>query len=399
MALKGTLKDFGIADIFQLIGHQTKTGVLHLASKEEEVHIAFSNGNIVRADSASRRRRDLLGTMLVNAAVLPQKRLEEALEVQKRTLQRLGDILVEKGFISREQLKETYQLQVSETIYRLFGWKTGTYEFEQGAVEFDPALISPIRSDGILMEGFRRVDEWPAIRKVISSPAMTFTRKGDPLPPEPAERPSAGGDDDLDAAFGGMEEKRHGKGEFATLGRNERKVYALAEAGRSVQQIIDLSRLGEFEACKALLNLVNSNRLEPVAPSGREKKGEVLGLSAISLRERLSSAVTRLGMTAVVVGVVLGLAWLLDAQQVASVGGARTFTDLAGQHLVATSEAARIDTALAVYRLEKGEYPRTLDELKRAGLLSQRELRYPFAESYYYRRSGPQEYVLLPPIE
>ncbi|RME22700.1 MAG: DUF4388 domain-containing protein, partial [Deltaproteobacteria bacterium] len=29
MALKGTLKDFGIADIFQLISQQTKTGVLY----------------------------------------------------------------------------------------------------------------------------------------------------------------------------------------------------------------------------------------------------------------------------------------------------------------------------------------------------------------------------------
>ena len=57
MALAGTLKDFGIADILQLIGQQQKTGVLHLESKDQEVQIAFEDGNIVRAESIAARRR------------------------------------------------------------------------------------------------------------------------------------------------------------------------------------------------------------------------------------------------------------------------------------------------------------------------------------------------------
>ena len=39
MALKGTLKDFGIADILQLIGQQQKTGTLHLQGRDQEVHV------------------------------------------------------------------------------------------------------------------------------------------------------------------------------------------------------------------------------------------------------------------------------------------------------------------------------------------------------------------------
>ena len=41
MALSGTLKDFGIADILQLIGHQTKTGKLVLKNGPEEVDVLF----------------------------------------------------------------------------------------------------------------------------------------------------------------------------------------------------------------------------------------------------------------------------------------------------------------------------------------------------------------------
>ena len=36
MALKGTLKDFSLADIFQLIGIQRKTGVLTLKNDEHK---------------------------------------------------------------------------------------------------------------------------------------------------------------------------------------------------------------------------------------------------------------------------------------------------------------------------------------------------------------------------
>jgi hypothetical protein len=399
MALKGTLKDFGIADIFQLIGHQTKTGVLHLTAKDEEVHIAFSNGSIVRADSASRRQRDRLGTMLVNAAMLKQKELDEALETQRRTLQRLGDILLEKRFISPEQLKEMYQLQVSETIFRLFGWKTGNYEFEQGAVEFDPAIVSPIRSESVLMEGFRRVDEWPAIRKIISSPAMTFVRLA-PLPSGLSDANGPEGDAELDAAFGGGggEEKRSGKGEFSTLGRAEKRAFKCADPGRTVQEIIDLSRLGEFETCKALLNLVNTGKIQPVEPEGKEK-GQRLGLAGKSLRERAVGAVTQLGMTAVVLLVVLGLSYLVNVQEVATATGERAFSDSAAEHVIAGTELQRISAALAVYRLEKGTFPEKLEELSAAKLLSERDLRYPYRYPYFYRRKSDRAYVLLPPIE
>jgi hypothetical protein len=409
MALKGTLKDFGIADIFQLIGHQTKTGVLHLTSKEEEVHIAFSNGAIVRADSSSRRQRDRLGTMLVNAAMLKQKDLDEALEIQRRTLQRLGDVLLEKRFISPEQLKEMYQLQISETIFRLFGWKTGNYEFEQGAVEFDPAIVSPIRSESVLMEGFRRVDEWPAIRKIISSPAMTFVRLA-PLPAGLTESTGPDADAELDAAFGESggpgslgspssgEEKRSGKGDFATLGRAEKRAFKLADPGRTVQEIIDLSRVGEFETCKALLNLVNTGKIQPVEPE-RKEKGQRLGLGGKSLRERAVDAVTQLGMTAVVLAVVLMLSYLVNVQEVASATGERAFSDSATQHVIAGTELERIGAALAVYRLEKGTFPEKLDELRASGLLGERDLRYPYHDPYFYRRKSAHAYVLLPPIE
>ena len=393
MALNGTLKDFGIADIFQLIGQQTKTGVLHLKSREEEVHIAFSNGAIVRADSASRQQRDLLGSMLLNGGLIDASQLEESLEVQRRTLQRLGDILLEKRFIQPAQLKEMYQLQVTETIYALFGWKSGTYEFEQGAVEFDAEMITPIRSESVLMEGFRRVDEWPSIRRALSSRRLSFER----LKPLPAG--TIGSDDEdgsFDEVFGGNG-KPAKRADGPAVSRSERLVFELAKPFVTAEQIGDRSRLGEFESQKALLGLINAGYLKVHAAQVLLSPESVRG-SVSSVKDHAARWIARLVVTALVVVVIGLLAYLLDAQRVAGSDEA-TLSDAAAEHLLATAQRQRLADALAVYRLEKGNYPGDLEELWHSGLLRRDELQYPFGQPFFYRRTAEGSYVLLPPIQ
>ena len=242
MALTGTLKDFGIAEILQLIGQQAKTGVLHLHGRGDEIHIAIADGSVVRAEAAGRKARERLGNMLVRAELLTPDALEHALDVQKRTLRRLGDVLVEEGLISKAALREMTALQTTETVYRLFHWKSGTYAFEPGEVEWDRETVTPLRAESVLMEGFRQVDEWPMIRKRTTATAMTFERLRSLDGAQPA---AARGGDDVDAAFDALGDGPvERKGEFATLGANERRVHALAEPGRPVEKIVDLSRLG-----------------------------------------------------------------------------------------------------------------------------------------------------------
>ena len=81
MALKGTLKDFSLADIFQLIGIQKKTGVLTLKSDKEVVTVSFVEGNVVSADALHRRLEDRIGTVLVKSGRISEGQLQEALQV------------------------------------------------------------------------------------------------------------------------------------------------------------------------------------------------------------------------------------------------------------------------------------------------------------------------------
>ena len=392
MALKGTLKDFGIADILQLIGQQTKTGTLHLKHADQEVHIAFREGSIVRAESATRNKKDLIGAVLVRAELINESQLQFALETQKRTLQRLGDVLVAQGTVSAEKFKQMVQLQTSETLYRLFHWKAGSYEFEAGDVEPDPVL-TPLRAESLLMEGFRMVDEWPVVKKRITSYGMTF-QKVKELPPPPLKEDSF--DSALDDAFA-EEKKAENKGEFQSVGSHERRVYEVLKPGYTVRKLIDLSCLGEFETCKALCNLVNLEYLSALPGSGKHE-----GFDIDERVSALSVAAGWAGRVVVSVLVLAGLAWVGTRVDMASLrlgrGSASTYTDPAAQRFISTQQLARIEAALDVYRLEKGTLPSALGELVDLGLLDRDDLHYPWRDTYYYRRGEGSQYVLLPPV-
>ncbi len=402
MALKGTLKDFGIAEILQLIGQQAKSGILHLEARDDVIHIAIAEGNVVRAEAAGRKARDRLGTLLVRADIISKEELEYALEVQTKSLRRLGDVLVELGFVSKQDLREMTALQTTETVYRLFHWKSGTYEFEPGDVEWDRETVTPLRAESVLMEGFRQVDEWPLIRKKIGSTAMTFERLK-ALDPEKTggRKLEAKEGEDVDAAFDafgdGEGEKKRGP-EFSSIGRNERRVHGLAVPGRTVEKIVDLSRLGEFETCKALFALVNQGYLKPLAPTSRA--AAAVGAYAHDWQARLRRGATRVLATLAMAAALAGIAYWADRRGlVLGARGGTTLHDNSAQRFLARYQMERLRGALEVYRLERGEYPDALPALVEAGLASPGDLRYPWVEDYHYRRKPGGRFVLLPPVE
>jgi hypothetical protein len=390
MALKGTLKDFGISDILQLIGQQQKTGTLVMNSKGESVTITFRDGNIVKAEAKARKGKDLIGSMLVAAGLISEQQLDAALEAQKRTLQRLGDILVGNGHITAEKFRDIVQLQASETMYHLFSWNSGSYEFEPMEVEGDP-MLTPIRADSVLMEGIRRVDEWPIVRKRIKSLDMVFECVRELAPPQLAKDEF---DAALDDAMGGRPSERQA-GEIGVIGDNERQVYKHVQPGRNVERLIELSCLGEFETVKALNNLVNLGYLEGTVGQKRRRASRFEGDTDSSSKAWFG----KVAVGAVVAGLLGFIILGVDSGSLRLGGSnARVTVDPAAERLIGRHQLSRIAAALELDRLEKGSLPKDLTELVATGLLAANDLSYPWRDPYYYRRASDTAYVLLPPL-
>ena len=89
--------------------------------------------------------------------------------------------------LSESDLRESLRTKAVESIYDLFLWPEGQFEFKEG--EFPELIHLEVPVTAVILEGVRRVDEWKRIRKVFPSANITFRVADEAYRSrEPAER-------------------------------------------------------------------------------------------------------------------------------------------------------------------------------------------------------------------
>lgn len=388
MALKGTIQDFGVADILQLIGQQGKTGVLVFRNGPDVVRVFFQDGTVVGATGPDMDAKRHLGMLMVRAKVLSQTQLDAAMKEHERTYQSFVELLVGLGMVTEDEVRAFARLQTTETVYGLFDWEAGTYEFESEREDPPLAGVEPIRAETVVMNGIRMTDEWPSIREKIPSYAWLV----EPMRALPA-RPDSGDEFDLsalgDPSQGGFDRRTN-------VGDYERQVFALIGPGRTVHDIIDQSRLGEFESCSALSTLMSEGFVRVIKPKEKEVTA---ARPKVDLKEKSLRVAAVLGRIAVSAGiVVLSLLLLSKLSPIlgdSSLEGAR-YAPTPVEDRVAEAQLRVLRRAVEVFRLQTGRYPERLEQLVDAKLVRAHDIHFPYEEPYYYR-AGPEGVVLLRP--
>ncbi|NIO06165.1 MAG: DUF4388 domain-containing protein [Proteobacteria bacterium] len=361
MALQGSLRDFKFTEIIQLIGQQFKTGVFHVESGRKVVEIFFLDGLIVHVLATHRSKRDLLGEILLKAGKISQEDLEKVLKTQDETLQYTGEIMVELRLLTEEEIVRVISTQVYETVYDLFSWKDGNFRFEPQAVESYKKISIALSPEHVLLNILRMIDEWPEIEGRISSLYVVFNKV------KPLAKDEGG------------------------ISPEQRLVYELADGKLTIQEIIDRSLLGKFNVCEAMVALWDQGYVERVGtqkPSFTRMMGARVGLRSLAGIQTLLTY----GMvltTAVVLFLFLKSAVLSEAP----VGEVTMSPPQSFVHQV-TSE--RIRKALAVYYLENGEYPESLQDLFNLGLIHAQDTYLQDGRPFRYKRKEEGGYTLKP---
>lgn len=391
MALEGTLKDFALPDIFQLIGLQKKTGTLVLKNEEDEVSISFKDGMLVSADSAQRRLEERLGTVLVRSQLITEGQLHDALEKQKQTFQRLGVILVNEGLIKQDDLRKTLELQTTQIIYRVFRWEDAYYRFDQQAeIDYDRENVVPIGAESILMEGMRIIDEWPLVEKVVRSMHGVYEKVpvDQPIEIEGAEKDFDEDDDfDFDLGGGGGAEEAPAGEERIVLSADEGRVYELLDGQRDVEEVMYRARMSEFDTCKAVYELLSRDLVrELVAPGVAGPAATAPGVPAAPAE---ASPVLVWAGTAIVFALVLAglFFWRLNPVLASDNPFGLASGDVARQDEAAmASRLDRVAQALESHRLATGggRYAEQLDDLVDLGLLRGVDIRNPWGVACEY---------------
>jgi tetratricopeptide (TPR) repeat protein len=211
VAIKGSLKEASLPDVLQLLSMGKKTGCLGLSFHDSFGSIYFDAGRICHAAIVNR------------------------------------------------------PLDTENSVYTLFTWTSGTFNFEPGVEPEDGAERVSVDPQSLLLEGARRVDEWSLIEKKIPSFDVVFSldrprlmMNRDPLSPE------------------------------------QEALLPIIDGHRDINGLIRDSGLGEFEVGKALYGLLNASFLLPV---GRKRTTPTLPRNASPLERReLASALYRAGM-------------------------------------------------------------------------------------------------------
>ena len=178
--MQGKISDFGIPEIFQLVSSQGKSGSLAISGNDRVTIFIFADGLIVDVQPDRREPRSLLGTMLRDAGYLTDSELARILDARGGGAKKIGEILVEKGKITREVLVRYLTLQVKECLFDVLTLKDGEYRFEGFAVRPSPWGGEPLRPDVLMMEGMQFLDEYPLFRKKLPpAPFRVSRHKGE----------------------------------------------------------------------------------------------------------------------------------------------------------------------------------------------------------------------------
>src|SRR5207249_1506154 len=231
MAIKGSLKEASLPDVLQLLALGQKTGCLSIADRSNFGYIYFDKGRICYASIVN--RRDRLGDILVKHDKITQEQLDAAIHRQvKERDKKLGEILVAQTVLTQQELERYMRMQIEESVYYLFTWTQGTFNFESDVRPEQQDFLVSINPESLLLEGARRVDEWGLIEKKIPSFDLIFLVDRDRLAISDAK-----------------------------LTEVQDRLLPLLDGSRDVNQVIEDSGLGEFEVGKALYGLVTAGFL------------------------------------------------------------------------------------------------------------------------------------------
>jgi hypothetical protein len=220
-----------IAEVLQLLDLQRQSGVLSIFTRYSEITLYVKQGRLEFAAARGLRVEFRIGRYLVEDGAITRDELQTVLDNRAGSKRLLGELLIQLGMATEEQVRRALVRQTTELVYEVVRWNKGRFAFMVGAET--PAATKAalaIETGGLVMEGFRRVDEWRLIE----------------------------GSFDFDEVLYHDTVAIERLGEDANLTRQERAVLSAIDGERTIREIVDLTGGSSFELCKIVYQFLNS---------------------------------------------------------------------------------------------------------------------------------------------
>ena len=253
-ALAGDLAVVSLGEVFSMLKEHEQSGVLRVVNTatQAQVELVFHEGRIDFAGAVGVAEEFLLGRFAVARGDVTAAALDAVLEERGRAKTKpplFGADLVARGLLTEAQLARAMVRQTSELVYETLRWTHGFFQLKRATDADDAASLVTlargaalaINVDRLLLEGYRRVDEWRVIERVVDSFDRVFVRDESKITALPR----------------------------GTFTREELAVLERVDGRLTVREIVRALRLGSFDVSKVLFRLLRTKlireRVEPVA--------------------------------------------------------------------------------------------------------------------------------------
>jgi DNA-binding response OmpR family regulator len=226
----GQMQVIPLAEVLQVLQLQRQTGTCKITNGRVEVTVSFRDGLIDLARGRGAADEFRLGRYLLEEGLVTRDEL--AIILKKRddgSKKLLGEALINFGLISEEDLRRALIRQTSELIYEVLRWPRGRFTFSKNVGDHREMARLGLPVASIVMEGFRRVDEWRVVEESIHFDEVLLR-------------------DQVALDTLGSEK----------LTRQEQLVLDAIDGQRTVREIIANVDVSSFDACKILYQFLQS---------------------------------------------------------------------------------------------------------------------------------------------
>ncbi len=223
VVLAGDLATFPPADLLNFLHNGRRDGVLLARSGGTERAVALIEGNVAWACSASPAER--LGEVACRMGLADRARVHDLLKTQREAaaVRRIGQLLVQSGSMTEEDLPRAMRHQVIEIFLGLLVAQSGAFLFLRGCDRARLPNDFALDTEALLLDGLRRLDEMELFRGRVSGVQVRPRRTGKPA----------------------LEE----------LPADAQIVLGMSEGALTLGQIAAASALGEFETTRVVYRL------------------------------------------------------------------------------------------------------------------------------------------------
>jgi hypothetical protein len=233
----------------ELVADKRESGIVRVVNTETNARVAlfFREGQVDFANAVGVADELLLGRFVVGEGAISAERVD-ALVAERAAATGpapppFGADLVARGLVTRDVIARALARQTSELAFETLRWRAGFFQLRRTddlpPLARDAALGLSV--DRMLLEGYRRVDEWRIIEREVSGFDEVFVRN--------------------DHKIGDLPR--------GTLTRDELAVLEQIDGRQSVREVMRKLRMGSFDLSSILFRLrrvrLVRKRVPPVA--------------------------------------------------------------------------------------------------------------------------------------